>query len=131
MEKEITMADPFQTRLDLLDEYEALGGPGTASVVKVRVSVSRQSRNRFKIYGRTGYIGDWRYSSGPIATPREFISCYLECLDACDEFWSSDLDSDLPALIEFAPEFFAEVQRLWDSDDWQADESEESSSGQA
>lgn len=123
------MAEWFSKRLDLLDDYATLGGPGTAENVKVRVTVSRPSRNRYKIYGRTGYIGDWRYSSDLLKTPREFIRAYLDCGSDCDEFWDADLDYDLPRLIQFAPEFFTEVKRLWDSDDWEEDEEEAEKEG--
>jgi hypothetical protein len=97
-------------RVHLYEDIVTLGDVGTSENIRCEVVLSRPKRGGFTLYGKTTYFGDWRFSQTNIRTPEAFVEAYNACLDACDEFWCGDLESDIYYIEQLDEDFAAKVR---------------------
>ena len=97
-------------RVHLYEDIVTLGDVGTSENIRCEVVLALPKRGGFTLYGKTTYFGDWCFSQTNIRTPEAFVEAYNACLDACDEFWCGDLESDIYYVEQLDPGFASKLR---------------------
>jgi|GEM_PF-4078778 len=80
------------------------------------ITLSRPKRRWYRLYARTSYWNDYRYSRDNIKTPEQFVDALDGAYSALDDV-CSEVDPDFSELEELDSEFACQARALWEEED--------------
>ena len=81
------------------------------------IMLSKPKRRWYRLYARTSYWNDYRYSRGNIKTPEEFVDALLDAYNALEGVCNyKRVSPDLSGLDELDPEFGRQARTIWEQE---------------
>ena len=104
-----------QTPSVCIDDGSHAGSMGSGCEGWWDITLSRPKRRWYRLYARTSYWNDYRYSQDNIKTPEQFVDALDDAYSALDDVCGEG-NPDFSALEELDPEFARQARALWEKE---------------